>query len=206
MSNILSLKFEFWRKVVHTFSVLIPILYFFLDKNDMITCMFVFFTLMLIIEFLRRNNKFFNKYMFVILQPLVRPYESRNFMSGTYLVAISLLVVIIVPEELKYIVILSISYASVCDAIAAIFGLNFGKIILFNDKTLEGTAAFIISGLIITFIYLCVSPELFLRSNLFLVMLCPFISGTVELSTKMKYDNVTVPLFSAIYLLLTATL
>ena len=100
MSNILSLKFEFWRKVVHTFSVLIPILYFFIDKKSMIICMVVFFMLMLIIEFLRRNNNLFNKYMFVILQPLVRPYESRNFMSGTYLVAISLLVVVIVPGNI----------------------------------------------------------------------------------------------------------
>ena len=75
-------------------------------------------------------------------------------MSGTYLIVVSLFILVVVPEELKYIVILSISYASICDAVAAICGLNFGRTILFNHKTLEGCIEFIISGLIITFIYL----------------------------------------------------
>ena len=206
MSNILSFKFEFWRKVVHIFSVLIPIAYFFIGKKIMIIFMVSFFILMLIIEFLRRNNNLFNRYMFVILQPLVRPYENKNFMSGTYLIAISLFVIVVVPEELKFIVILSISYASICDAAAAIFGLYYGKIVLFNNKTLEGSAAFIISGLIITFVYLSFRPELFMNNSLLFVMICPFIAGIVELLTKMKYDNVTVPLFSTIYLLITTAL
>ena len=144
--------------------------------------------------------------MFIILQPLVRPYEHKNFMSGTYLIAISLIVLIIVPEDLKYIVILSISYSSICDAAAAIFGLNFGKIILLNNKTLEGSTAFIISGLIITFIYLSFSPELFTKNHLVFIFLCPFVAGVVEMLTAMKYDNVTVPLFSAFYLLGTSAL
>ena len=98
-----------------------------------------------------------------------------------------LLVTCIFPKDVA---VLSMIIGSVCDPLAGLCGLKYGKIILVLNKTLEGTYVFIISSfLIVSYFTGTISS--------FLLILCLLIALT-ELITPMKYDNVSIPIVSSI--------
>ena len=205
-NKILSYKRESFRKAIHMLTIVIPILYMILDKMDMMIFMVVISVLMLMIDFYRRSDNVLSKYFYKFLGKVIRPYESENLMSSTYLIIASLLIIMLVPEKYKFIPILAISYASICDSFAALYGIKFGKTHLVNNKTLEGSLVFVISGLLVTYLYL----SFYLRSDLFIFTfdynnviyfyLCPFLTSIVELFTLTEYDNLSVPVFSTLFL------
>ena len=88
--------------------------------------------------------------------------------------------------------ILSMIITSISDPLAAIFGIKFGQIKLFNNKTLEGSFIFIVSTFLIMFFYLNSMPILILIISLLVAL--------NELFTPMKYDNFSIPIVSALLL------
>ena len=83
----------------------------------------------------------------------------------------------------------------ISDALAAIIGLGYGKLKTINNKTLEGSYAFLISTIIILFI-------LTTNLSLYVITIISIIITAIEAFTPMEYDNLTVPIFSAIILTL----
>ena len=71
------------------------------------------------------------------------------------------------------------------------FGIKYGIINLINNKTLEGSVAYIFSCFLL--LYLLNTDLSF--SNILLVSLT---SSIVELITPTEYDNFTVPIFNAL--------
>lgn len=82
---------------------------------------------------------------------------------------------------------------SISDAAAALVGVKWGKRYWFNDHTLIGTAAFIVSGLLI---FLIGYPQLIFWK----VCLVVVITALAETLLYRINDNFTVPLISAIML------
>jgi len=199
MSNILSFKAELNRKVIHTLSVSFPILYIFLNKDIMVYIMFVSTFITLFIDYNRNKNNYISNIFNNILGHVVRKHEKIKPMSASYLILIATLLILFIPEGMKSIAILSISYCSISDSVAAIYGMKYGKLEIINNKTLEGTFAFVISGLILTFIFIKTSV-LVIDENLFFIILAPFILSIIELISPMEYDNVSVPVLGSFYL------
>ena len=88
---------------------------------------------------------------------------------------------------------------AICDTVAAIYGIKYGKIKLLFNKTLEGSFAFLIVGCILVFVL-----NYFINTKLDIIflMICTLIATITESITPTKYDNITVPLFTALLLYL----
>ena len=182
----LSYNNEVYRKIIHLGSLLFPLLYFFLSFN--IFLLFIFtstlFILILNVNYHNIINKLPDK---ININFIIRNNEYKSFWSASLMIVSFLLITLIFP---KNIVLLSMIITSVSDPIAGLFGMKYGEIKLFHNKTLEGSYSFIISTFFITFFYL----QTF---NILLFIICILISLN-ELITPMKYDNFTIPIVSSI--------
>lgn len=190
VNKTLSFKNEFYRKLIHLSSLIFPFLYYFYD--------FVFFIYLLalltiITLILNVNYNFLLKFLPKIfnINFVIRKNEYKSLWSASFMM-IAFFVVSLFFD--KSIVITSMVITSISDPIAGLFGMKFGKLKLFHNKTLEGSYAFLIS----TFIIILIS---FNSINIFLLIIC-FIITLTELSTPMKYDNVSIPLVSSFFLTL----
>ena len=188
----LSFKNELYRKLIHVLSSAIPIFYLFNDKAITVVFTFIILICMLLIEIFRKKSVFVASLFKQLLGSFVRDYEKNDFMSGTYLMVASFLTVALFD---KYTAILSLLILSICDSAAAITGMRFGNIKIFNNKTIEGTLAFILTGFIIIILY----DQLIISNfNYFYSIIMIFIVSIIEHITPTKFDNITIPLSSAI--------
>lgn len=141
---------ELARKAIHYLATLIPLTYYFLlDRSTMITVMAVCFVIILIGEHLRMRRPAFRRLYLKIFGWMIRPYEYENHLTGaTYVFLGALLVASLFPKEIAVIALL---FLTVGDPSACLVGLSIGRIRLIGNKTLEGTLAFILAGLLATF-------------------------------------------------------
>ena len=137
-------------------------------------------------------GKNFNKYISFV----VRPNESKQLMNATYLCVTYFFIVLFFD---KNIAIYSLLLLSISDSFAAIVGIKYGKINIIHSKTLEGTFAFIISGMFLVMIISITKNYAIDYTTLFLGVL---FASIVELLTPSKYDNISVPLSYAFFLTL----
>ena len=192
--NILPFKNEVYRKSIHLLSSITPIAYIFLNQKSIFTFVSILFSILLIIEISRFKKNTISLYFNKVLGNVVRNYEENSLMSATYLVMASLFCIVFFDKQ---ICIISLLILSVSDSLAAIFGLRYGVVKIMNDKSLEGTYAFIISGLAILYLL-----HFYLGFNIAIAtgIFCILITSLVEHVTPTKYDNITIPISSCILL------
>ena len=195
-TNILPFKNEVYRKSIHLLSSLIPIAYIFFNKKIIFTLVLFLFLILLIIEALRFKKNLISIYFNKILGSVVRNYEQSSMMSATLLVMAALFCIAFFDKQVS---IISLLILSVSDSLAAIFGLKYGCIRIINNKSIEGTYAFIISALAILFF-----THFYLNFNisLFTGILSILIVSIIEHATPTKFDNITIPISSCFLLTL----
>ena len=193
---VLSFRNELNRKFIHLLSSAIPFFYIFNSKINTLWLTTIILLLMIIIEYLRKRKTIFATLFNNILGKVVRSYELKSNMSGTYLVISSLLTILLFEKEIA---IISIFILSFCDSASAIVGLKFGKINFINNKTFEGTIAFILSGLLIFFVFHFINKD---YMPYYCGIITIIIVAIIEHITPTKFDNVTIPLSSAVLLTL----
>ena len=90
---------------------------------------------------------------------------------------------------------MSILILTICDSAAAIFGMKYGKITIFNNKTIEGSVSFCLTGFIILFFY-----YFFLDLNSYFIygFLAIIVIAVIEHITPTKFDNLAIPIISSI--------
>ena len=195
-NNILPFKNELFRKIVHLLSSFFPVLYFCIQKKQIILILVLANIVIFVIESnrLQKNyiGRFFNKY----ISFMIRPYEKSRFMNATYLCVSYLLIVLFFN---KNIAIYSLLLLSISDSCAAIIGIKYGRIKIINSKTLEGTFAFIVSGIILISIISITKDYMIDYRTLYLGVI---FSSIIELLTPSRYDNITVPFSYAFFLML----
>ncbi|RKY61021.1 MAG: hypothetical protein DRP96_04425 [Candidatus Neomarinimicrobiota bacterium] len=184
---------ELGRKFIHYLAALIPLTYhFFLDKKPAVIILSFVVAVMLIIEFMRfaipscRNiyNRYFGK--------MTRPHErTKNLTGATYLLMGSLLVVAIFPKELA---VIAMFFVQVGDPSACLVGMSIGKIRLSRSKTLEGTLAFILSSLLVTWWIPGVPQHVKVAGAV--------TAGVLEYFTWRLDDNLVIPTVSALLMYL----
>lgn len=187
---------EFTRKLVHLTSLIIPIIYYFVSKNTAIIALSILFITFAIWDIIRLKNScaiisYCNK-------TFMRDKE-KNKLSGAFYFTLACLLGVIFFS--KYVFILSVTILVICDTIAALVGINWGKHKIYN-KSLEGSIAFFIAGLIV----IAVVNLIFNLPLINLTLLISLLITTLAelLSSKLRADDnlLIVLVFGVSYYLL----
>jgi dolichol kinase len=192
-----SYRQEVLRKSLHLSSLWIPIAYLFCTKKEMVAVLIVITIIVLSVDYFKEKNKIVGSMYSKYFTTILRSHEkigNGNFTGASYMMLAFAVTVIIFPRQIA---IEAMLVLIVSDTFAALVGKKFGKHRIGN-KSLEGSLAFLISGLLI------VSFSNFITNNDSLAYLASFVavaaSTVIELKTeKIRVDdNFSIPLSFAI--------
>jgi dolichol kinase len=174
---------EIKRKIVHLATLILPVGYALSSEETVILFLVPFFLALLLVDFVRHFHSgmasLFEKYFF---RRVLREEEKFTFMGSTYFIFSTILTILLFP---KSIAIVSLLILILSDTAAAIIGKWRGRVRMFG-KTLEGSLAFLITSLLIVWIY----PNL----NRSLGSLAALGATVIELLPIKVNDNLTIPL------------
>jgi dolichol kinase len=174
---------EIKRKIVHLATLIIPVGYAMTSEKTVILFLVPFFLALLLVDLLRHFHpgmaSLFQKYFF---GRVLREEEKSTFMGSTYFIFSTLLSILLFP---KAIAIASILILIISDTAAALVGKGIGRVKIFG-KTLEGSVVFLITSLLIVWIY----PHL----GRFSGSLAALGATLIEILPIKMNDNLTIPL------------
>ena len=160
----MSMKSELKRKSLHMTGLLVPLLYYLFGREITLTLIGLSFFIFVILEpfrviedlrddIKRRLRIYVDEDVIGRVEVLekhideiTRPHEHYRVAAHIYFAAASFTVVYFFSEEIA---VGAITVATVGDALAAIIGKSFGRHRFKNGKSLEGSLAYFISGLLI---------------------------------------------------------
>ncbi len=190
--NKISFKNELIRKSIHLSSSIVPVLYFFTDRDTAIIILAIFSFILVAIDILRRHHKPFKRFYLKYLGQILRGHEKEGdmeiFTGGTYITVAFLICVLIFPKPLA---ITSMFVVIFCDSLAAIVGKSRGRHFIMS-KTLEGSLAFFLSGVIIILLTPKISDSV---SEYYIGFFSIFLSTIFELIPTSIDDNLSTPIF-----------
>jgi dolichol kinase len=174
---------EIKRKIVHLATLVIPVGYALTSEDTVILFLVPFFLALLLVDLLRHFHSgmasLFQKYFF---GNVLREEEKPTFMGSTYFIFSTILTILLFP---KSIAIASILILILSDTAAAVIGKWIGRIKIFG-KTIEGSMAFLLTSLLIVWIY----PHL----DRFSGSLAALGATLIEVLPIKVNDNLTIPL------------
>ena len=188
MSEVLSIKDELLRKLIHICSSIFAYALFFLDQTTV--CLIVGLGAILILSFEILRSQYFsvNRIFIKVFGKVTRNFEETELTGATYVMVASFIVLLPIFEF--YVCIFSILIMSYSDTAAAIIGKKYGKTRLFN-KTLEGSFAFLLTAFIILLI-------MYPHVDWWLSVFAIIIAAIVELVPLKVDDNFSVPIIVAL--------
>lgn len=176
---------ELLRKLFHLYQLIVIVGYillrYYLSERIATFALAILLMIILEYEFLRLEWKVKIPDPFGIM----RKHEEKSA-TGTLFLVLSTIVVFAVFDFKIAIVALLITVFG--DLASAIIGIGWGKVRIYNGKTLEGFAAGLMVNLFIAAIFLWEYP--------LLVVVMAIVASVVELFTYKLDDNLTVPIFS----------
>jgi dolichol kinase len=176
-------KVEILRKIVHLSTLVIPVGYALTSEETAILFLIPFFIALLVVDLLRQFHagmaSLFQKYFF---GRVLREEEKSAFMGSTYFIFSTILTILLFP---KPIAIASLFILILSDTAAALIGKGIGRVKVFG-KTVEGSMAFLITSLLIVWIY----PHLNRLSG----SLAALGATLVEVLPIKLNDNLSIPL------------
>ena len=188
MSEVLSIKDELMRKLIHICSSIFAYALFFLNQETVCLMVGIGAILILSFEILRINYKSINRIFIKIFGKVTRNFEKNKLTGASYVMVASFIVLLPIFEpSICIIAILVMSYS---DTAAAIIGKKYGRTKIFS-KTLEGSFAFFIVAFIIA---LVMYPQI----NLTLSLAAIVIATIVEILPLNIDDNFSVPIIVAL--------
>ena len=196
----IGLKNELLRKAIHLCSVVIPISYYFIEKNIILIIVGTGMVFMILLDLLRKVIPQLDSFYLKTLGHVLRDYEvdtKRHFFTGGTFYAIGIFVTVLFFK--REIAAPAILIMILCDTFAALIGRKFGKHNLWN-KSFEGSTAFFVIGLLIVFL----TPKITTGINEYIIAIAAlFITTIVEALPVEIDDNLSIPItFGIIYTLL----
>ena len=177
---------EIKRKLIHLTTLVIPIGYGLTSKETALTVLIPLTFCLLVVDMLRCHHSGFSSlFRKCFLGGVLREREENALMGSTYVLLSSTLLLLLFP---KTIAIVSLLILTLSDTCAALVGKGIGKISIFG-KTLEGSLAFLVSALLIVWIY----PNV----NRFAGTLAAVGAAVIELLPIRVDDNFTIPFTAA---------
>lgn len=185
-------KDELVRKLIHLFSLSIPIIYYFIPRDHAILILGILTGVALFIDLSRYLSASFGKFFYNFFGFLLRKHEldsnKRNLNGATYVLISALICVIILP---KVIFVTAFSILIISDSVAALIGRKFGKTKLLS-KSLEGTLAFFISAIIVILFTPKVTGDII---EYLIGFFAALVGGIVEnISFGFADDNLSIPI------------
>jgi uncharacterized protein (TIGR00297 family) len=180
----------FLRKFVHIIvGVMVVLASFFLESSVPIIVISILFAL---INFISIQKKKFTSIH----------GEDKSFGTVYYPLAILALTVLFWD---KYLVLFQTTtlIMAISDAMAAIVGVKYGKSkyqLIKDNKSIAGSSAMFISTFVVVFLMLILNIEISLIQLLIISISIGAVSVASELMSSNGSDNLTVPLFSALFL------
>lgn len=183
---------ELVRKLIHLFSLSIPIIYYFIPSSISITILMCLTIFALIIDGGRFISKPFAKIFYKTFGFLLRKHEldseKKNLTGATYVLLSALICAIIFP---KVIFVTAFTILIVSDTMAALIGRKFGKR-KFLRKSFEGTLSFFISASIVVVFTPKVGD---FQMEYVIGFIAAFVGAIVEnISYGLADDNLTIPI------------
>lgn len=173
---------EIFRKLTHLGAISIPVIYFFFGDIILyiLGCAIVITITIDMIRFYggETSRKFITRYLGI----MIRPHEKKDFTGATYILASSIITILIFD---KPVAVASIAFIVVGDTAGAIIGRIWGKV-KYRTKSLEGS---------ISFFFACTVVALIVPGIPFWVKITGAAMATVTEAFSSKIDdNLIVPL------------
>lgn len=184
-------RIELIRKAIHLCSISIPVIYMYLPRSTALAISIPVTIAFLAVDIARYTHRPVELWFYRTFGWLLRKHESdrtRKRLNGaTYVLIASTLCIAIFP---KLVAVTSIAVLIIADITSALVGRRYGRH-RFLGKTLEGSAAFFVSALIVVL----VTPKSEYAVGEYLVGLLAAAGGTVVEALPVRLDdNITVPL------------
>lgn len=193
----IGLKNELQRKAIHLCSVIIPVSYYFLERNFLLVVVGAGTAFMILLDVFRKLfpavDNFYVKIMGFVLRKKELNVKEHYLTGGTYYaIGVFLPLILFVREIAASAILIMI----ISDTFAALVGKKFGKHNLWN-KSVEGSITFFILGMLIVFLTPKVSAN-YLEYVYAAVALA--VATVIEALPFEIDDNISVPLsFGIIY-------
>jgi len=183
---------ELVRKLIHLFSLSIPVIYYLIPTRTSITILFWLTLFALLFDSARFFSKSFARLFYKLFGFLLRKHEldkkKKNLTGATYILLSALICALIFP---KVIFVTAFAILIISDSMAALIGRKFGKR-KFLRKSFAGTLSFFISASIV----ILFTPKVGYYPLEYLIgFIAAFVGATVEnISYGFADDNLSVPL------------
>ncbi len=175
---------ELRRKAIHVTILLIIMLYSILEKS--VSQQIALFTLVFILLFLL-VTEFIRLELNIevpIVRQLIRAKEERRMHGAIYFLSATIISLAVFDFRIALTALLMTVFG---DMFAAIVGQQFGKTLLFKDKTLSGCLVELIINLTVGLIVL---------NNIYIIIAMAFTATIVETFVSELDDNLFIPLFA----------
>ena len=185
-------KDEILRKLIHLCSLSIPIVYYFIPRNTALIILGIMAGIALFLDVGRYVSKTIGKVFYEFFGFMLRQHEvdhtKRNLNGATYVLLSAFICVLIFP---KVIVVTAFAILIISDTMAALIGRRFGKH-RFLFKSLEGTLAFFISGIVVVLL----SPKITYHFSEYLIGIFSTGLGAIveNVSFGLADDNLVIPI------------
>jgi dolichol kinase len=174
---------EIRRKIMHIYPIAIPIGYTYLSRETVLMILIPIGACYVFCDVFRHFHQGFKKvFDRVITSNFLREHEKYGLIGSSYFIFGAVASIILFP---KPVAIASLYILIICDATAGIVGSGWGSIRIFG-KSLEGSLAFFISGMIVI--------AFTMGDNLLWGVLAVVGGALVELIPTGLDDNFTIPL------------
>lgn len=175
---------EIRRKIMHMIPLGIPIGYQYVSKEKALLILLPIFAFYFFSDLLRHCHKGYRElFDRVMTSRFLREREKKGLIGSTWFVFGALLAIVLFPKQIA---ITSLYILVISDASAGIVGSSWGKIHLFREKTLEGSIAFFVTGMIVV--------AFTMKGNLFWGAAAVLGATLAELFSFKLDDNLTIPL------------
>jgi dolichol kinase len=184
-------KDELVRKLIHLFSLSIPIIYYFIPQSTAAIILGSLAAFALTLDLGRYLSPQIGKIFYKLFGFLLRSHEldtdKKNLNGATYVLLSAIFGVLVFP---KVIFITAFSILIIGDTMAALIGRKFGKH-KFLHKSFEGTLAFFISSSIV----ILFTPKVgYFCEEYIIGFVAAFVGAIVEnVSSKYVDDNFSIP-------------
>lgn len=175
------------RKFLHLLTAILPILFIYISRKEMLFLLLGLTLVSYLIDILRLEIKPFGRIFYSIFEKLLWEKERKIFTgASTYLLSAFLSVFLFS----KTIAIVSLLFLSLGDTVAYFVGTKFGRLVLFREKTLEGSLSCFL---------ICILVSLFIRDLPPVVTIAGAVGASlVELFPFGVDDNLMLPLISGL--------
>jgi dolichol kinase len=182
---------EILRKGIHLSSLSIPVIYYFIPKSTALAILIPLFLLFAIPDLARLlhrpTGRLVERYFGFLLRRHEQMDRGGKLTGATYVLLSAILCILIFP---KVIVITAFAIMIISDTSAALIGRKLGRR-PFLSKSLEGTAAFFVSALLVV----ALSPKIaYIPAEYAIGAAAALLGALVEATNFGLDDNLTIPI------------